>query len=327
VEEILGTDAPSPTRWREYPKFLSYLLGIYFFAVSHNVTAATYFRLQQSGITVLVEGDKDTTKHVLQTTLRLQSAARWLLSWPDSYREPPVLVIDVNERAIRRAFKYASKSTGSFTKETTGSETWVRTPSLVIVTVPMGYQRGHELRSLQHAYGEALLQGEPSHVWPACVQVGMSILFAAAELTAPNHFYLSREKILGSYDVWDPVRFLVPTDSSHDERMPQWELDQGGYSCYLLSFMVVSATPEQRIAFARMLTSVGNGTPLVAATATELQQTLPEFTARYRRFWRHDILIDFPDEIPPMLEPSPISPEEVRALMGNLCTKLDNCRK
>jgi hypothetical protein len=221
-------DTPLRTCWREYRKFVTYLLGCYLFAASHNVTAATYFQLQQSGITVLVEGDKDTTKHVLQTTLRLQSAARWLLSWPDSYREPPVLVIDVSERTIRRAFKYSSKSTGSFTKETTGSETWVRTPSLVIVTVPMGYQRGHELRSLQHAYGEALLQGEPSHVWPACVQVGMSILFAAAELTAPNHFYLSREKILGSYDVWDPVRFLVPTDSSHDERMPQWELDQGG---------------------------------------------------------------------------------------------------
>jgi hypothetical protein len=169
VEEILGTDAPSPTRWREYRKSLSYVFGIYFFAVSHNVTAATYFQLQQSGITVVVEGDQDTAKHVLQTTLRLQSAARWLLSWPDSYREPPVLVIDVNERVIRRAFKYSSKSNRAFTNESAGRETWVRTPSLVIVTVPMGYQRGYELRSLQHAYGEALLRGEPSHSWPACV--------------------------------------------------------------------------------------------------------------------------------------------------------------
>jgi hypothetical protein len=330
MEETLGRGAPSPTDWREYRKFVPYLLGFFVFAISHNVAAATYFQLQQSGITVLVEGDKDTAKHVLQTTLRLQSAARWLLSWPDSYREPPVLVIDVNERVIHRAFKHSSKSTGSFTNQTTGTETWARTPSLVIVAVPMGYQRGHELRSLQHAYGEALLQGEPSHAWPACVQVGMSILFAAAELTAPNHFYLSGEKIRGSSDVWDPVRFLVPNDHLHDERMPQWELDAGGYSCYLLSFMIASAASDQRIAFARMLTAVGNGMPLATATTTELQQTLPEFTARYGVIGgslHHNVRVDFPEEIPLMLEPSPISAEEVHALMDDLCNKLDNCRK
>jgi hypothetical protein len=191
----------------------------------------------------------------------------------------------------------------------------------------MGYQRGHELRSLQHAYGEALLRGEPSHAWPACVKVGMSILFAAAELTAPNHFYLSREKVLGPYDVWDPVRFLVSMDGSRDEPKPQWELDQGGYSCYRLSFMIASATSEQRLAYARMLTTVGNGMPLSDATATQLQQTLPEFTARYHSFWLRDIHVDFPGEIPSMLEPSPISPEEVRVLMSNLCSKLHNCRK
>jgi hypothetical protein len=91
--------------------------------------------------------------------------------------------------------------------------------------------------------------------------------------------------------------------------------------------MIASAPPGQRIAFARMLTSVGNGTPLVAATTTELQQSLPEFTARYRGFLLHDIWVDLPDEIPTMLEPSPISTEEVRVLMGNPCSKLDNCRK
>ena len=39
--------------------------------------------------------------------------------------------------------------------------------------------------------------------------------------------------------------------------MPQWELDQGAYSCLRLSFMIASAIPLQRTAFERMLTADG----------------------------------------------------------------------
>jgi len=64
------------------------------------------------------------------------------------------------------------------------------------------------------------------------------------------------------------------------------------------------------------------------ATMSELQQTLPEFTARYREFSRYrDIRLDFPDEIPVAPEPVPTTPEEVHALMNKLCGRLNNCRK
>ena len=64
------------------------------------------------------------------------------------------------------------------------------------------------------------------------------------------------------------------------------------------------------------------------ATKSELQQTLPEFTAHYREFNPYqDIRLDFPDEILVTPEPVPIAPEEVHVLMGKLCSKLNNCRK
>jgi hypothetical protein len=77
-----------------------------------------------------------------------------------------------------------------------------------------------------------------------------------------------------------------------------------------------------------MLTAVGRGMPLGEATMSELQQTLPEFTARYREFSPYrDIRLDFPDEIPVTPEPAPITAKEVQVLMGKLCSKLNNCRK
>jgi hypothetical protein len=169
----------------------------------------------------------------------------------------------------------------------------------------------------------------------------MSELFAAAELSAQNHFYLAGrtvfglyDDIRGKYDVVNPERFLKGTNAPH-EQMPQWELDQVGYSCYLLSFMIASVTPEQRIPIEIMLTAVGKGVPLSTAITSELQETQAEFTARYREFGHSMLLkpeflqvrVDFPEEIPAMPEPTPISLEDLQALMGRLCTKLQNCRK
>jgi hypothetical protein len=332
MEEIAGQDASSPTSWRQFRRFLPYLLAISLGAVSHDVAAATYWQVQQSGITVFVEGDKDTAKRVAETSLRLQSAARWLFNWPESHREPPVLIFAVDESVLRRTFRYPAESSSAYTDYTAGHESWARTPSLIVVAASIGYRKGEELRSLQHAYGEALLRAEPSHDWPPCVHVGMPLLLTAAELTPPNRFYVSAEKLWGSFgtpgDVWNPERFLVPTNPLR-QRMPQWELDQGAYSCLRLSFMIASAIPEQRTAFERMLMAVGRGMPLVEATMSELQQTLPEFTARYYREFSpyRDIRLDFPDEIPVAPEPVPIAPEEVQVLMGKVCGKLNNCRK
>jgi len=173
----------------------------------------------------------------------------------------------------------------------------------------------------------------------------MSLIFTAAELTRPNHFYVSGEQLRGSWnhfympgeklldpfvirpDIWNPERFLVSTDALR-KPMPQWELDQGAYSCFRLSFMITSAIPEQRIAFERMLTAVGRGMPLAEATMSELRQTVPEFTSRYRTFNLYeDIQLDIPEEIPVTSEPVPIALEEVRMLIGKLCSRLNNCRK
>ncbi len=331
MEDIAGKDAQSPTSWRRFRRFVLYLLVISLGAVAHEVAAATYWQVQQSGTTVFVQGDKGTAKRFAETTLCLQSAARWLFNWPDSYREPPALIFAVDEGLLRRTFQYPAESNTAYTDYTAGHESWARTPSLIVVAASMGYRKGEELRSLQHAYAKALLRAEPTHDWPPCVHVGMSLLLAAAELTQPNHFYLSGEKLRGPFvmsrDIWNPERFLVPTNVLQ-ERMPQWELDQGAYSCLRLSFMIASAIPEQRTTFEKMLTAVGRGMPLGEATMSELQQTLPEFTARYRNFNPYqDIRLDFPDDIPVTPEPVPITLEEVRVLMGKLCTRLNNCRK
>jgi hypothetical protein len=331
MEEIAEKDATSATSWRQFRRFLPYLLAISLAAVSLDVGAATYWQVQQSGITTFVEGDRDTAKRFAETALRLRSAARWLFNWPESHQEPPVLIFAVDESVLRRTFRYPAESSSAYTDYTAGHESWARTPSLIVVAASMGYRKGEEFRSLQHAYGEALLRAEPSHDWPPCVHVGMSLLLAAAELTPPNRFYLSGEKLRGPLvtpgDIWNLERFLVPTNAL-GERMPQWELDQGAYSCFRLSFMIAAAIPEQRTALERMLTAVGRGMPLGEATMSELQQTLPELTARYREFSPyHDIRLDFPDEIPVTPEPVPITPEEVHVLMGKLCGKLNNCRK
>lgn len=331
MEENSRMDAPTPTTWGRFRRHLPYLLSVYLGAVSHNVAAATYWQVQQAGITTFVEGDKDNAKRVTETTLRLQSAARWLFNWPENHREPPVLIFAVNENLLRRIFDYPTESGTALTDYAAGHESWARTPSLIVIAASMGYVKGDEFRALQHAYGEALLRAEPSHDWPPCVRVGMSALLASAELTPPNHFFVSGQKLRGPFvisrDIWNPERFLVPTDVLK-ERMPQWELDQGAYSCLRLSFMIASANPEERTAFEKMLTAVGGGMPLVEATTSELHQNLPEFTARYRQFNPYqDIHLNFPADIPVTPDPVPSSLEEVRGLMGKLCRRLNNCRK
>ena len=331
MEEIAGRDASLPNPVERFHGILAWLFAVSLVAVSHNVVAATYWQVQQSEITAFVEGDKDTTKRVAQIALRLRSVARGLLNWPESHREPPALIFVVNENLLRRIFDYPAESRTAFTDYAAGHESWARTPSLIVVAASMGYVKGDEFRALQHAYGEALLRAEPSHDWPPCVRVGMSSLLASAELTPPNHFFVSGQKLRGPFvisrDIWNPERFLLPTDVLK-ERMPQWELDQGAYSCLRLSFMIASANPEERTAFEKMLTAVGGGVPLVEATTSELHQTLPEFTARYRQFNPYqDIHLNFPEDIPVTPDPVPSSLEEVGAIMGKLCSRLNNCRK
>lgn len=323
------------------------LLAISLCAIAHTA-AAGYWQIQRPSVTAIVEGDQKTADAVAAMTLRLQSAARRLLSWPEGYREPPVLVFDVNERLIRQMFKPPASPPGAYVDATTGHESWARTPALVIVTVPMGYERGHELRSLQHTYGEALLRGEPSHDWPACAQQGMAQLFSAAELTPPNHFYVTGEAVAGQLHIWDPEKILLPADGSQ-EPIPQWTADERGYSCFLLAFMIASAAPEERAALSAMLTAVGRRTPLAQATQSELRLTLPEFTARYRDFARsvqfianaprspnsvssqplkvHEVRLDLPEEIPAVTDAISISAENVQALMRKVCDRLHNCRK
>jgi hypothetical protein len=331
----------TPTRYTRF------LLAISLCAIAHPAVAG-YWRIQRSSVTAIVEGDQNTAEAVAAMTLRLQSAGRWLLSWPEDHREPPVLVFDVNERLIRQTFKPPTSQPGAYFDATTGHESWARTSALVIVTVPMGYERGHELRSLQHAYGEALLRAEPSHDWPACAQQGMAQLFSAAELTPPNHFYVTGQAIAGQDRIWDPQKILLPADGSY-EQTPQWAADERGYSCFLLAFMIASASSEERAALSAMLTAVGRGTPLAQATQSELRQTLPDFTARYRDFARsvqfianapsspssvssqplkvHQVRWDFPEEIPAVTEAISISAENVQALMRKVCERLNNCRK
>jgi hypothetical protein len=311
--------------------FTRYLLAICLGGFAEAGTAATYWQIQQSTVTAVVEGDQDAAKATATTVLRLQAAARLLLSWPDSYEEPPVLAFVVNERLLRRIFQFPPEPPGAYSDSTARHGTWARTPSLNVVATAMGYERGREFRSLQRIYGEALVDAEPSHDWPECAHLGMVTVFAAAELTAPNQFYLAGTKVAGYEHIWNPQEMLRPSI----ERVPQWVTDERGYSYYLLSFMIASATKEERNAFGRMLTSVGRGTPLDTATLSELHQTLPEFTTQYREFsraWRsspefHQIRADLPGPIPSMPEPAQLSSEQVQTLMKKLCSKIQNCRK
>lgn len=293
--------------------------------------ATSYFQLQQPAVTIVVEGNQADAKAAAETTLRLRAAAAAYLNWPDSYQEPPVLVFLVNERLLRRVFEFPPDAPGVYTDATARHGTWARTPALTVVATAMGYERGRELRSLQRIYGEALVAAEPSHDWPECARNGMVIVFTGAELTAPNHFSLPGWKVGAYQDFWGPEEILSPSTKP----AAQWLTDERGYSCYLLSLMIASASKQEREALERMLTSVGRGTPLSVATESELHQTLPEFTARYREFSRtvrsspdsHQIDVDLPGQIPSMPDPTPLSSERVQALMVTLCAKLKNCRK
>ena len=115
--------------------------------MSHGSAAATYWQLSESGVTVVVEGDETAAKAAATIILRQRSAARWLLSWPDGYREPPVLAFVVNERLLRRFFRFSPEPPGAYVDENTGHESWERTSSLAVVAVP-SYERGREFRSL-----------------------------------------------------------------------------------------------------------------------------------------------------------------------------------
>src|SRR5262249_20636739 len=107
------------------------------------------------------------------------------------------------------------------------------------------------------------------------------------------------------------------------------------YSCYLMSFMMATGTVEQRLAFGKMLTAVGRGADLGSATSAELHQTLPEFTTSYHDFLhalqayppRYDVHVDFPQVVPAMPDPEPITEDRMKALMSQVCTKLQNCHK
>ena len=314
-----------------FPRTLARLLVAWLYMMPPASHAETYWQIQQPPVIAIVEGDRDMAKVAAETVLRLRSAARVFLSWPDGHREPQVLAFVVNERLLRRTFQFPPDLPGAYADFTALHGTWGRTESLTVVAAAMGYERGREFRSLQRMYGEALVDAESSHDWPVCAKQGMTMVFAGAELTAPNRFYLPGTRVNGYQSFWNPEDVLTPADG----RASQWLTDERGYSCYLLSFMIASAPPEERLALEKMLTAVGRGTPLNAATVSELHQTLPEFTERYRQFSRalrlsprfHQVREEFPEQIPAMPEPSALTAEQVRALMEKLCTKLQNCRK
>ena len=294
--------------------------------------AANYWMVDQPGVTVVAEGDKETARNIALMTLRMQSAARWLLNWPADYREPPVLIFDVNERLLRRTLQEIPTPPGAFANATSAQGTWERTPALTVVIAPMGYLRGRQLRSFQHNYGAALLDSAPSHNWPACIHQGMSMLFAAAEFSAPNHLFVSGERIVGQEYTWKPEQMLLPIAGPH-EPLPQYALDEWGYSCYMLSLLITSATTEERLSLESMLGALGGGKSLEEAVTSELHQTSAEFTARYFEFARrvknwpdfHNVRLDLPLANEQTAEPRPVSREDVQALLGHLCSKLQRC--
>ncbi len=159
----------------------------------------------------------------------------------------------------------------------------------------------------------------------------MSTLFAAVELTPPNYLYLPGNKVFIHEQLWELEKSLDPKEVPQETSTPQYAIDEWGSTCYVLSFLIASATPEQRSALEGMLTAVGKGAPLGAATESELKQTLPQFKSRYLEFARsvrrHDVRVDFPEGIPALSAPVAASPDEVRSLMEQLCGKLHNCRK
>ena len=53
----------------------------------------------------------------------------------------------------------------------------------------------------------------------------MSVVFAAAELTSPNHFYFPGNTMPGRLDVANPEEFLVPKTVA-PAPMPQWAADR-----------------------------------------------------------------------------------------------------
>ena len=114
----------------------------------------------------------------------------------------------------------------------------------------------------------------------------------------------------------------------------QLELDRRGYGCYVLSYFMATSEPELRRAFAAFFTTLGAGTPLESAVPAELGGALPEFSKRYLQYAdrhqfdprEHDIRVELPEHLPVPGAPTPVTPERMRALLGQLCARLGPCR-
>jgi hypothetical protein len=156
-------------------------------------------------------------------------------------------------------------------------------------------------------------------------------MLLAAMYNDRDHLFFGATKV-ASYEGLNPAVFLDPTapPAAH-----QFEADQRGFACLVLSHWYVTSDAAQRAAFQQLFTALAAGRPLAESVPEPLGGTLAEFTARYRRYVAQWLFqprtYDLHQVLPNLQEPLPeavgVPAERLEALVQQACAKLTRCRQ
>jgi hypothetical protein len=293
------------------------------------VQAEEAWELRRPGATVVVEGDRALAERTMKRVLLIQETARLVLGRPKDFQPRPVIVFAIGERLTRRVFSSPEAPAGAAIPDRVQRGQMLSTPTVAAIAVPLKNVRGHELDTLQYAYGSMLMREAPTATWPECAQLGFGIMFTAAAYTLPSHLYIGTTMV-SPLPPLDPKRFLLAESGDEDQLLR----DRRAYSCYLLAHMYAIGSPEVRASIADLYASVGAGAALDTSIPAGLGGTLEQFAGRFHDFAEFrffhardlDVTSDLPLPTPLADDASAIEPVRMEALLNQLCGKLGSCR-
>ena len=281
---------------------------------------AEYWQMRRPDATIIVEGDRAFAERALARIVLLQETARLLFQWPSDFHPRRVLAFAVDETLLREVFAVDPIDMNAGALATQG---------LALVVAPLRPFNRRELEAMQYVYGRILSLEGATATWPECAKLGFGMMFTQAEYTGKSHLYIGASRIL-PWNPLTPERFVGDEPPSRS----QLDADRRGFSCYLLDEMLVTGDSATRAAIGELYQALAAGTPIQSAIPPALGGTLQEFSRRFRTYYdlrnnrlhELDIKADLPLPEPAVSDAEAMPREKVRALLGQVCAKLANCR-
>jgi hypothetical protein len=283
-------------------------------------TGAEFWEMRRADVTMIVEGERAFAERELTRIVLLQETARILFQWPADFRPRRVLAFAVDEKLLREVFA---------TDPVDMRAGALATPGLALVVAPLRPFNRRELEAMQYVYGRMLSAEGETAKWPECAQLGFGMMFMQAEYTARSHLYIGAGGIL-PFEPLTPERFVGDAPPSGF----QLDADRRGFSCYMLDEMLVTGDHDTRAAISELYKALAAGTPIDSAIPAALGGNLKEFSRRFRAYYdarnnrlhKLDIKAELPLPEPVVSDALAMPQEKVRALLGQVCAKLANCR-